>query len=99
MTREEALAMLETVRKAMHEQFEDGTEKHGHTHAPRLHAIDGALDNAAMHIQHLHDEEAREVDLAQRILRRETVHEKDEVRDHSGRSLDHTRTIAARGQA
>lgn len=95
MTREEALAKLEEVRSAMHEQFQD---EHG-THAARLGAIDGALDSSAMHIEHLHAEEEREVELAQRILDRAKVHGNDEARDHSARSLDHTRAIAARGRA
>lgn len=92
MTRDDALAKLDEVRAAMHEQFGD---EHG-THEARLAALDSALASAAMHVEHLHDEEAREIDLAQRIVARETVHGGHEVTSPVGRNHKHTLAIAGR---
>lgn len=79
----------------MHERFGD---EHG-THSARLDALDSALAAATMHVEHLFDEEVREVELAGRISRREKVHGLDpshEVISPVGRSIEHTLDIAKR---
>lgn len=51
MTREEALAALDEVRAAMHDQHPDNPD--------RLHQLDHHLTTAAMVVEHLDDERAR----------------------------------------
>jgi hypothetical protein len=92
MTAEEALAKLDEVRAAMNDQFDD---EHG-THQVRLHALGAALDTATMHVGHLHDEEDREQELAQRIAKRARVHGNDEVVSPVNRAHEHTLAIAGR---
>jgi hypothetical protein len=76
MTLDEALAKLDEVRVAMHEQFEDEVG----THQARLAQFDTGLATVAMAVTHLHDEELREVDLARRIVDEEPVHNGEPAR-------------------
>lgn len=64
MTREEALAKLDEVRRAMHDQFPGNPG--------RLEQLDSALSTAGMAVEHLHDEEAREADLRKRLVEGDT---------------------------
>ena len=64
LTRERAQAHLQELAEAMKAQFGD---EHG-THTARLDALYGALATAGMHVEHLFDEEERELELACRIL-------------------------------
>jgi hypothetical protein len=64
MSREEMLETLERIRQDLHKQFEDRPG----THAARLTQLDHAIGNAAAVTQHLFDEEAREVELAVRVM-------------------------------
>lgn len=64
MDADEALARLDEVKSAMHEQFPRNTA--------RLDQLDFALATAAMAVGHLHDEHARAAhDRAERIRRAE----------------------------
>jgi hypothetical protein len=56
----EALAKLDEVRQAMHDQFPENSG--------RLGQLDSALATADMAVEHLFDEEMRHVDLVKRIL-------------------------------
>jgi hypothetical protein len=92
MDKDEAQAALESVRAAIHDKFED---EYG-THQGRLAAFDAALATAAMHVDHLHDEEDREIELAKRIVSRAQVHG-GEVISPLGRRYEHSLAIAERG--
>lgn len=92
LTAEEALDLLGHVKSAVHARFED---EHG-THQARLSQLDSALATAVMAVEHLHDEEVRERELAQRILQRSTVHGADEVVSPVRRAHEHTFAIARR---
>lgn len=87
---DEALAALADVRASMAGHF-------GAHHEARLGQLGGALDTAVMAIEHLVDEEVREVDLANRIIAREKVHGEHEVADPLGRPYEDTLRIAGRG--
>ena len=89
MTHEEILSAIEDIKAEVHGMY-------GAHHAARLAQLDGALDTAAMAVQHLLDEEEREVDLAQRILNRATVHGNDEAKSPTERSMDEIRRIAGK---
>ena len=92
--RDEIQAALRQVGKALHEQFED----EGGTHAARLAQLDVALTNAEVIVGHVFDEEERELDLARRIVGRETVHQGHEVRSPVGRPHEHYATVARRAR-
>lgn len=64
MTREDALASLEAVGKAMADQF--GLP--GPDHSGRLAQLQGALATASMAVEHLFDEDLRARHLHQRIV-------------------------------
>lgn len=81
---EEALATLASVRSSMTAHF-------GAHHEVRLGQLVAALDTAVMAVEHLVDEEAREVDLANRIVARDTVHGQHEASSPVGRA--HAETL------
>lgn len=89
MSLDDALAALGAVKAAMHEQYPD--------HEARLGQLDAALDTASMAVQHLADEEAREVELARRLVRREKVHGDNEVVDPHGRPFENVLQRAGMG--
>jgi len=89
-THEEALAALGAVKGFAEEAY-------GAHHAGRLGQLDTALSTARMAIEHLADEDARELDLARRIVRRDRVHGDNEVVSPVGRSYDETLRIAGVG--
>lgn len=86
-THDEAVAALEAA-----EGFARNT--YGAHHVGRLRQLSAALATARMALEHLADEEPREVDLANRIIRRETVHGPHEATSPVGRSYEETLRIA-----
>lgn len=86
-THDEAVAALNAVQIWTEQTY-------GSHHSGRLAQLGAALSTAHMAIEHLVDEEAREVDLARRIVAREKVHGQDEAHSPVGRSYDETLRIA-----
>jgi hypothetical protein len=89
---DEALAALADVRASMTAHF-------GAHHEARLGQLAAALDTAVMAVEHLVDEEAREVDLANRIIARDTVHGQHEVVSPVSRAHADTLRIAGMGKS
>lgn len=87
---DEALAALADVRASMTAHF-------GAHHEVRLGQLAAALDTAAMAVEHLVDEETREVDLATRIVNRDTVHGHHEATSPVNRPFQDTLRIAGKG--
>lgn len=87
---EEALAALEAVKAFAEETY-------GAHHAGRLGQLGTALSTARMAVEHLADEDARELDLARRMVRRDKVNGDNEVVSPVGRSYDDTLRIAGVG--
>jgi hypothetical protein len=89
----DAIAALTAVAASMRAQF-------GEHHAGRLGQLDQAVATAVMAVQHLVDEEAREVDLANRIIAREKVHGSDASNEVSSPiSRDYADTLRIAGRA
>jgi membrane-bound lytic murein transglycosylase MltF len=84
---DEALAKLADVRASVTGHF-------GAHHEVRLGQFTAAIDTAVMAVEHLIDEEAREVDLANRIVARDTVHGQHEATSPVGRTHSDTLRIA-----
>lgn len=84
---DEALAKLADVRASVVGHF-------GAHHEARLAQFTAALDTAVMAVEHLVDEEAREVDLANRIVARDTVHGQHETSSPVNRAHAETLRIA-----
>lgn len=89
-TADEALAALAEVASFANTTF-------GAHHEGRLGQLSAAAATARMAVEHLVDEDAREVDLAKRIVRREKVHGDNEVASPVGRPHAETLRIAGVG--
>jgi hypothetical protein len=89
-TADEALAALAEVASFANTTF-------GAHHEGRLGQLSTAVATARMAIEHLVDEDARELDLAKRIVRRDKVHGQDEAISPVGRSYEETLRIAGVG--
>lgn len=87
---DDALAALDAVQAFAQETY-------GVHHAGRLAQLGTALSTARMAVEHLVDEDVRELDLAKRIVRRDKVHGNDEAISPVGRSYDETLRIAGVG--
>jgi hypothetical protein len=89
-TADEALEALAEVVSFANTTF-------GAHHEGRLGQLRTAVATARMAVEHLVDEEVREVDLAQRIVRRDKVHGQDEAASPVGRPYVETLRIAGVG--
>lgn len=84
---DDAIAALKAVSASMRATF-------GPHHEGRLGQLDQAIATAVMAVEHLVDEDARETDLAVRIVNRDKVHGDHEVTSPVNRPHAETLKIA-----
>lgn len=85
----------EDVTRALSELREAVPAMFGPHHESRLAQFDSAMATALMAVEHLADEQVRELELAKRRLDRATVHGSDEVMSPLGHGLEHARAVLA----
>jgi hypothetical protein len=93
MTREQIQAALKQLGEELHAKFEDEVKTHG----ARLEQLDAFLANVSMAVDHLFDEEEREVDFAVRFLEQEA--DKGLITSPvAGRDRKHFKVVAGRAR-